>query len=127
MNSHYQKYKESIKATSYKWLHEHQEVRILNTCKQSAKKRGLEFSLGFSDIKIPTICPYLGIPITNIFNQGRVFSNASIDRIDNTKVYTPDNIEIISDLANRMKQDATKEQLIAFARGILSIHAPGEQ
>ena len=122
MSSHYEKYKTEIKAAAKKWLHEHQEVRMYNCTKQRASKTGLEFTIEIKDIIIPAICPLLGVPITNIFGEGRQQTNASLDRKDSSKGYTPDNIWVISDLANRMKQDATPEQLLSFAKCIQDVY-----
>lgn len=120
MNSHYEMYKDKIQETTKQWLATHQEVRLFHSCKANAKKRGISFEISISDIKIPDTCPFLGIPITNIYGKGRQQTNASIDRIDSSLGYTPENIQIISDLANRMKQEATPEQLLRFADGIYS-------
>ena len=87
-----------------------------------AKAIGIPFDIELSDIVIPSVCPLLGIPITTLYGQGRVQSNASLDRIDSTKGYIKGNVQVISDLANRMKQDATPEQLVAFAKGILQVY-----
>lgn len=122
MNNHYEKNKEIIKATSKKWLHEHQEIRMFHCTKQRASLAGLDFTIRVEDIKIPKICPLLGVPITNIFGKGRQQTNASLDRKDSSKGYTPDNIWVISDLANRMKQDATIEQLLSFAKCIQEVY-----
>lgn len=109
------------KESSSKYQKERQNYRLLACAKQRAKSQGLEFDLSLEDIVIPETCPYLGCKLTNIFGEGRVWSNASLDRIDSSKGYVRGNIQIISDLANRMKQDASEDQLIAFAKGVLKL------
>ena len=111
-----------IMERSKQYLRNNQNVRLYNSAKQRAEKQKIGFDLTIEDIVIPTHCPYLGVEITNIMGQGRIPTNASIDRIDSTKPYTKDNIQIISDLANRMKQDATKIELITFAENILRMY-----
>lgn len=103
-------------------LQEQQKLRLWNACKGNAKKTGMEFSITVDDIDMPTHCPFLGIKLTNILGQGRTFSNASLDRIDPRKGYVIGNVQIVSDLANRMKQDATPEQLLKFAEGVMKIY-----
>ena len=117
--SNYNKMK--LRATIFQ--RENQEHRLYNSCRSNAKKKNKEFTLQLEDINLPEFCPILRVKLTNISEQGRVQTNASIDRIDSTKGYTKDNIQIISDLANRMKQDATKEQLVQFAKGVLKLYA----
>jgi len=104
------------------WKEKHPEYRLYVGAKHRAAKRGLEFTLTLGDIRIPECCPILGIPLSNHLGVGRQQSGISIDRKDSSKGYTPDNIQVISDLANRMKQEATPEQLLTFARSILRIY-----
>lgn len=115
-------YKEKAYKAVIKYLGNNQAKRLLYSSKQRAATTGLEHTITVEDIVIPKTCPYLGIELTNEYRKGRVFSNASIDRINPQLGYIPNNIQIISDLANRMKQNATPEQLVAFAKGILAIH-----
>jgi hypothetical protein len=53
----------------------------------------------------------------------------SIDRIDPSKGYTPDNVWLISQRANRIKNDATPEELKLIAEAVaerMKSHAKGE-
>ena len=115
--------KEKVYAHVIEWRKQNYEKYLLQTCKGRARFHGFEFDLDLSDIVIPIHCPYLGIEITKHQGMGLHDSNASLDRIDNTKGYVKGNVEVISNLANKMKRNATKEQLIAFAKNILSKYA----
>lgn len=90
------------------------EAILLQSTKARAKKLGLEHDLELSDIVIPKHCPLLGVEL--ILSQGKPSANsASVDRIDSTKGYTKDNIQIISYKANAMKSNASREELQRFA------------
>jgi len=78
----------------------------------------MEFTLQPEDVIIPDICPYLQIPFIPLDKR----LSYSLDRIDSTKGYTKDNVQVISRLANKMKNDATKEELILFAKGVLNMY-----
>lgn len=87
--------------------------------KASAKKRDIPFSLSLSDmdtIGIPILCPVLGIPLQ--FHRGKVQDDSiSFDRIDSTKGYTVDNVIVVCYRVNKLKSDASLEemrQIIAF-------------
>jgi hypothetical protein len=83
---------------------------IFINAKKRAELGGLEFDITESDIIIPEYCPVLGIKIIIDAGQGRSGHGPSIDRIDNTKGYTKDNIIIISDKANILKSDTNQEE-----------------
>jgi hypothetical protein len=90
--------------------------------KGNSLRRNIAWDIEASDIHIPDVCPILGIPLTFIRGKGRQKFNPSLDRIDSTLGYTKDNIQVISDLANKMKQDASRDELVAFAKGILKTY-----
>lgn len=83
-----------------------------------AKKNGHECTISASDISVPEFCPVLGIKIE--FHSGRNVrksgSNPSVDRFDNTKGYTPENVRVISLRANMLKSNATAEEMHAVLK-----------
>lgn len=92
------------------------EWKMHQRAKQRSQKTGREFSLNFSDIIIPDVCPILGIEINvNSGKSGAYKNSPSLDRIDNSKGYTKDNIQVISQLANAMKCHASIDELHKFA------------
>jgi predicted nucleic acid-binding Zn-ribbon protein len=97
------------------------EWRMHQRAKMRCKTSGREFDIEVSDIVIPDICPILGIKLNmNSGRSGAYRNSPSLDRIDNSKGYTKDNIQVISQLANAMKCHATNEELRKFAQWVLS-------
>ena len=121
MREYSKKYKSSKNPTFVKYCEDNYEQWILNSAKRNAKEQDLAFDLELSDIIIPEICPYLGHVLTKVRGAGQLETNASIDKIDPTKGYVKGNVQIISRQANRMKNNATSEQLILFAKNILKL------
>lgn len=92
------------------------KYHFFNRVKERAKRLGLEFELTIEDIDPPQYCPILGIPLLEMVPGRKNMdpNNPSIDRIDNTKGYTKDNIWFISLKANKLKNNATFDELIAL-------------
>lgn len=77
------------------------EYSIYHRAKNRAVKKNLEFNIEISDIIIPEECPILK----------KVMDIPSIDRIDPNKGYIKGNIQIISNRANMLKNNATLEEI----------------
>lgn len=118
----YHRHKDRLTLKKNKWDEDNYDWILWDSARRRSRLENLEFNLERSDIIIPERCPYLGISLTRIRGQGNVWSNASIDRIDNTKGYIKGNIQIISRKANIMKQDVSIEELVCFAKSVLEIH-----
>lgn len=76
-----------------------------------SKKKGWDFNLDESDISVPEVCPVLGIPLSVNNSESNKDDSPSIDRIDPKKGYTKGNVAVISMKANRIKNDASLEDL----------------
>lgn len=86
----------------------------------SAKKRadalGLPFDLSTSQLTemCVDVCPILGVEIK--YGGGtKTNESASLDRIVPSLGYVPGNVQVVSLLANLMKNEATPEEMLKFA------------
>ena len=98
------------KSTEYgrAWRERSPEKYLYSKAKSGATRRGIPFELELSDINIPERCPVFGW----IFEMNGDKDKApSVDRIDSSRGYTKDNIQIISWRANDLKSDGTLEEL----------------
>lgn len=96
--------------------------RNLATIKHLCDKDGTPFDVKVEDLApYPLTCPVLGIPI-NWMNEGKGAPNdsPSLDRMVPELGYVRGNVRIISQKANRLKSNATKEDLeriLAYMKG----------
>jgi hypothetical protein len=101
--------KHNIRQATYR--KSHPDKLWIGAVKQRAKARGIEFSITEKDIVIPEFCPILGIRLYRVGGQSSD-NSPSIDRIDSTRGYTKDNIQVISTKANKLKNSASLEELV---------------
>jgi len=84
---------------------------LYQAAKTRAKRDRLPFSITIHDIVIPDTCPLLGIPLIRNRGNGPGPNSPSLDKINPALGYVKGNIQIISFMANSMKQNATLEQM----------------
>ncbi len=92
--------------------------KITNNARSTARLRNLPFNIQAEDLILPRYCPYLLTPIAYGCCEQQD-DGPSIDRIDPKLGYVKGNVQVISYLANRMKNNASPEQLVTFAQQIL--------
>jgi hypothetical protein len=114
---HYVKNHEHIKT----YRKSKQNEATLSSIKKRAKQKGLEFDLEIEDI-LGTTCPVFGIELQRGSKQGPSDYAPSVDRIDNSKGYVKGNVQVLSNLANKMKTNATPEQLLQFAEWVFKTY-----
>ena len=94
----------------------------LKDAKKRATQLNVPFNLVLEDIPQETHCKYLDIPLRITVNQGQIIDSPSLDRIIPALGYVKGNVQVISKLANLMKNCATEEQLKTFATNVLKLH-----
>lgn len=98
-----------------------QQTQMVATAKARAKRQGVPFNLTKKDLEWPTHCPVLGIELIYRGDDnagGLQAGSPTIDKIIPSEGYVKGNVMIMSHLANRMKNNATPEQLRAFAEWV---------
>lgn len=93
------------------------QIMFLNA-RYRARKYGVPYTLTIDDLpEIPEYCPAIGIKIRHTIGRrvGISDQSPSLDRIDPLKGYVKDNLSIISVKANRIKNNATADELRRIA------------
>lgn len=96
------------------------EKSMFYRAKKRAENKKIEFSICLEDIVIPEKCPILGIDLLKTVT-GKKENSPSLDRKDSSVGYTKDNIVVVSNRANRIKSDATVdeiEKIFKYMKGI---------
>lgn len=98
--------------------------------KGRARRRGMSFSLTQSDI-ISQLnaqdwkCLKTGIPFDLTFGNGRKPFGPTIDRIENSRGYEADNIQIVCNLYNFCKNEFTDDDVMKFVRALAAKETDG--
>jgi hypothetical protein len=96
------------------WFSRRKSLAVHGSTTSSRQKRGINWQL----TKIPPLpqyCPVFGEPLI----YARICDSpwgASIDRIDSSMPYTDENVQVISLRANKLKSDATLEELVSLGK-----------
>lgn len=84
------------------------------SAKRRALSRGWDFNIEVTDIRVPSHCPVLGIPL--FIGKGKPTDNSpSLDRIKPEWGYIKGNILVVSHRVNKIKSDATLSEIQAIA------------
>jgi len=81
---------------------------LLKNIKTRAKANNIPFNLTEEDLSLPKTCPVLGIEIIPFDNSG---NSPSVDRFIPELGYIKNNCQIISLRANKIKNNATLEEI----------------
>ena len=107
---------EKINCPKKYWLYH--TLRIKNTRRKFVRGFNSKERLALLDkIELPDVCPMLGTPLDYSLGRGRKDeeSTPSIDRIDNELGYIEGNMEVVSWRANRIRGQASPQELIKIA------------
>jgi hypothetical protein len=120
---HIDRMRPAMTAASKKSRRRNPKTAMIAAARNRATIKGEDFLIVDEDVVVPEFCPVLGIklewpdPDGLMGNYGNLMKDnrPSIDRIDNTKGYVPGNIVVVSYRANRLKSDATVEEMRKLA------------
>lgn len=89
----------------------------MNQTRGNAKSRNINFNINKNEIlKIYSneygYCALSRMKLTFDTSKPNIFSNISIDRIDSSKTYTYNNVQLLTGLLNKMKSDFNDNDFI---------------
>lgn len=112
--------KDKVSKYKKKWSDNNYLLRKLRQAEKRAKDKGLNFNLTMEDLVLTEKCPILGIPLLQVKDDNYNLRNApSLDKIIPHLGYVKGNVQIISNKANTMKNDASIDELLLFAEWVI--------
>jgi len=103
------------------WRHKNPAKFILNTIRGRAKAKGWEFDLTLEQVEAllePMRCALTGLPLR--WTQATHDPWApSLDRRDNSKGYTLDNVRVVAYRVNLMRREMTDDEFLAIAHALI--------
>ena len=99
--------------------------QMISNARSRAARAGVVVTIVAADIVIPTHCPVLAIPLfRQLGRKGGCDNSPSLDRIVPHLGYVKDNVVVISNRANRLKGDATLDEVERIADWLARHIAP---
>ena len=96
------------------------EYTMYIEAKCRARDNNLPFSIEISDIQIPKVCPLLGIPI-ELHHTKANDRSPTLDKLLPHLGYVKGNILVISNRANRIKSNASVDEIMLLADNLHAI------
>lgn len=86
------------------------EYWLFHWAKARAREQNVPFNLEVSDIKIPKVCPVIGVKLEKS-SDGKIQRNSpTLDKIIIKKGYVKGNIQVLSNRANFLKNNGTLKE-----------------
>jgi hypothetical protein len=105
---------------------------MLSSAKKRSKLKNREFNISRVDIlnlieKQDNLCAISGVELNwkpSTGNKQRICppDRASLDRIDSSKGYTKENIQLVTDFVNRVKSWYSTEEFVKFCSQVVERH-----
>ena len=96
------------------------EYWMFHSAKRRAKEKGIPFAITIDDIVIPERCPLLDIPL--FIGKSTCCDNSpTLDKLVPSFGYIKGNVIVISDKANRIKSNASLDEIMLLADNLHNI------
>ncbi len=92
------------------WVRSNRTKDMLQAARGRARKAGVPCTISFNDIVIPEVCPVFGVRLERGTRAAHDWA-PSLDRNKPELGYVPGNVRVISNKANRLKSDASLDEL----------------
>jgi hypothetical protein len=103
------------------WRLDNVNKTLLHSARKRSKLKDIPFDITLEDIVVPKYCPILNLELKP--NQTGTKANSkhspTLDRIKPELGYVKGNVQVISSLANVMKNCASPQELIFFADWVI--------